>query len=149
MVPSGPDDYLQLLNEVERDSNQITRDYFDSILIETRYINSTLPTVNTKFLGYEFDTPIMTAALSHLHNVCENGMTEHANAAAKSNAACFVGMDIDHAISGNGTYDNVYGLPMKPKSFDEIKEFISFNVNHGPHRSNLHIGYRQYGNPPP
>ena len=155
------------------DSNQITRDYFDSLLIETRYINSTLPTVNTKFLGYEFDTPIMTAALSHLHNVCENGMTEHANAAAKSNAACFVGMgedkeledmlstgakiikiikphednnvifhkiehavqngaiavgmDIDHAFSGCGTYDNVYGLPMKSKSFEEMKEFINYS----------------------
>lgn len=155
------------------DSNDITRDYFDSLLIETRYINSTLPSMKTKFLGYEFDTPVMTAALSHLHNVCENGMREHANAAAKANAACFVGMgedseledmlqsgakiikiikphednnvifhkiehavangaiavgmDIDHAFAGNGAYDNVFGLPMRSKSFDEIKEFIEYS----------------------
>lgn len=155
------------------DSNDITRDYFDSLLIETRYIDSTLPSMKTKFLGYEFDTPIMTAALSHLHNVCENGMREHANAAFKSNAACFVGMgedeeledmlstgakiikiikphednavifhkidhaishgaiavgmDIDHAYTGCGTYDNVFGLPMKAKSFDEMKEFIEYS----------------------
>lgn len=155
------------------DSNEITREYFDSLLIETRYIDSVLPSMKTSFLGYEFDTPIMTAALSHLHNVCENGMREHALAAKKANAACFVGMgedeeledmlssgahiikiikphenndiiyhkidhaishgciavgmDIDHAYAGNGNYDNVFGLPMKSKSFEEIKDFIKYS----------------------
>ena len=80
------------------DSNEITREYFDSLLIETRYIDSVLPSMKTSFLGYEFDTPIMTAALSHLHNVCENGMREHALAAKKANAACFVGMGEDEEL---------------------------------------------------
>lgn len=36
-----------------------------------------------------------------------------------------VGMDIDHAISHNGGYDNVLGLPMAPKSTEELKEFVA------------------------
>lgn len=152
------------------DSNIITREYFDSLLVETRYINSDLPSTKMQLFGKTFDTPIMTAALSHLHDVCPNGMKEFALGAKKSNAACFVGMgededleemlqtgadmikiikphennevvfhkiehavshgvmavgmDIDHAYSGNGKYDVVCGLPMKPKTFDEMKEFV-------------------------
>ena len=33
-------------------------------------------------------------------------------------------MDIDHAYSGDGKYDVVCGLPMKPKSLREMKEFV-------------------------
>lgn len=152
------------------DSNQITRDYFDSLLLETRYIDSDLPTTQMKLFGEEFDTPIMTAALSHLHDICPNAMAEYALGAKKANAVCFfgmgededleamtatgaklvkiikphednnevlrkidhaikngafaVGMDIDHSYSGNGGYDVVCGLPMKPKSFDEMKMFV-------------------------
>ena len=35
-----------------------------------------------------------------------------------------LGMDIDHAFNSKGQYDNVLGLPMTPKTFDEIKSFI-------------------------
>lgn len=152
------------------DSNLLTREYFDSWLVETRYIDSDIPTTRMKLFGEEFDTPIMTAALSHLHNICPNAMAEYAKGAKDANAVCFfgmgededlesmtatgarvikiikphennaevfrkiehaikngvfaVGMDIDHSYSGNGTYDVVCGLPMKSKSFDEMKEFI-------------------------
>lgn len=153
------------------DSNLITRDYFDSLLLETRYIDSDIPSTKTTIFGKEYSMPIATAALSHLHNVCENGMSEFALGAKNAGALCFigmgenedlenmvktgadivriikpleknedvltkinhaigcgavgVGMDIDHAYSGSGTYDNVYGLKMKSKSFDEMKEFVS------------------------
>lgn len=152
------------------DSNQITRQYFDSILLESRYINADLPTTNINLFGEEFATPIMTAALSHLHDICPNGMVEFAKGARDANALHFVGMgedkeledivatkaktvkiikphydnnevfrkiehakkcgvfamgmDIDHCFSGNGSYDVVCGLPMKSKSFDEIKSFV-------------------------
>lgn len=151
------------------DSNKITREYFDSILLESRYIDSDLPDTSFELFGEKFKTPIMTAALSHLHNICDNAMVEYARgaknagavhwvgmgepeemedifAAAKtiriikphadnkdvlwriehavSNGAFAVGMDIDHAFSWNGQYDNVLGLPMKPKSLDEIKMFV-------------------------
>ncbi len=152
------------------DSNVITRDFFDSLLLETRYIDSDLPNTEFKLFGEKFDTPIMTAALSHLHSICDNAMTEIAKGARDAGAVHWygmgedseledivatgaktikiikphaenkevfrriehavktrvfaVGMDIDHAFGSNGQYDNVLGLPMKPKSFEEISEFV-------------------------
>ena len=34
-------------------------------------------------------------------------------------------MDIDHAFNSEGGYDNVFGLPMKPKSTQELAEFVA------------------------
>ena len=151
-------------------SDKITRDYFDSLLIETRYLDSVLPTTEMTLFGETFRTPIMTGALSHLHNSAQNGMTIYAQAAAQSGAVhwigmgsdeeleeivatgartikiikphadnrevlrkiehavktgCIaVGMDIDHAFNSEGGYDNVFGLPMKAKSTEELSEFV-------------------------
>lgn len=151
-------------------SDTITRDFFDSLLLEPRYIDSDLPCTKLELYGRTFDTPVMTAALSHLGNTAENGMVKYAQAAAKCNAVhwvgmgedkeleeitatgaatikiikphadnkevfrkiehakkagCFaVGMDIDHAFNGNGGYDNVLGLPMKPKTTEELAGFV-------------------------
>ncbi|MBO7117338.1 MAG: alpha-hydroxy-acid oxidizing protein [Bacteroidales bacterium] len=151
--------------------DEITRDYFDSLLLKTRYLDSGIPSVSFTLFGEKFDTPIMTAALSHLHNTAENGMVTYAKAAAMCNAVhwvgmgedeeleailatgarsikiikphadnaevfrkiehavshgCFaVGMDIDHAFNSSGGYDNVFGLPMKPKSTQELAEFVA------------------------
>ena len=148
----------------------ITRDYFDSLLLETRYIDSVLPSTKMILFGHEFDTPIMTAALSHLHNTATDGMAVYAKGAQLSNAAHWVGMgedeelervvatgaksikiikphadnrevfrkiehavaqgciavgmDTDHAFNSNGGYDDVFGLPMKPKSLEELTEFV-------------------------
>lgn len=147
----------------------ITRDYFDSLLLETRYIDSDVPSVKMELFGYEFDTPIMTAALSHLHNPAD-GMAVYGKGAALSNAVHWVGMgedaelesvvatgaksikiikphagnrevfrkiehavkvgciavgmDTDHAFNSNGGYDDVFGLPMRPKSAEELAEFV-------------------------
>ncbi len=152
------------------DSNKITREYFDSLLLEMRHIDCDLPNLEFKMFGEIFKTPIMTAALSHLHNICDNAMVEIAKGArdagavhwvgmgepkemedifatgaktiriikphadnkdvfwriehAVQNGAFAVGMDVDHAISWNGQYDNVIGLPMRPKTLDEIKMFV-------------------------
>lgn len=74
------------------DSNQITRDYFDSLLLETRYWDSDLPSTHMELFGSAFETPIMTAALSHLHGVCENGMVAIAEGAAAAGAVHWAGM---------------------------------------------------------
>lgn len=151
-------------------SDKITRQYFDSLLLEARYLDSAIPSTSFSLFGKEFSTPIMTAALSHLHNTAENGMIVYAKAAKLSNAVhwvgmgedseleeivktgaasikivkphadnkevfrkiehaekfgCFaVGMDIDHSFAGDGNFDNVLGLPMAAKSFDELKDFV-------------------------
>ena len=156
--------------EYTSNSDKITRDYFDSLLLESRYIDSCLPSTKLELYGKTFDMPIMTAALSHLGNTADNGMKIYAQAALKANAVhwvgmgndeeledivstgaatikiikphadnkevfrkiehavnagCFaVGMDIDHAFNASGGYDNVMGLPMKPKSTEELKDFV-------------------------
>ena len=156
--------------EYTSNSDKITRDYFDSLLLEARYIDSDLPSTKLELYDRTFVTPIMTAALSHLGNTAENGMVKYAQAAAKANAVhwvgmgedkeleeitatgaatikiikphadnkevfrkiehakkagCFaVGMDIDHAFNGSGGYDNVLGLDMKPKSKEELRDFV-------------------------
>lgn len=75
-----------------QNSDQITRDYLDSLLLETRYIDADIPSTELKLYGESFATPIMTAALSHLHNICEDGMAEYARAAKMANAVHWVGM---------------------------------------------------------
>ncbi len=152
------------------DSNQITRKYFDSLLIEMRHIDAVTPSTEIELYGETFSTPIMTAALSHLDNCRADGAVEMAKGALAANALMWtgmgedeelekitatgaktikiikphsdnsiifkkiakaeklgvtaLGMDIDHAFNSKGQYDNVLGLPMAPKTFDEIKSFI-------------------------
>ena len=151
-------------------TDEITREYLNSILITPRYLDSDLPDLSVTLLGQPCRTPVMTAALSHLHNVCEDGMVEFAKGArdagalhfvgmgedneleriietgaktvkiikphaddaevfrrmehAVSHGAVAVGMDIDHAISSNGQYDNVFGLPMRPKTTKQLREYV-------------------------
>ncbi|NMA85535.1 MAG: alpha-hydroxy-acid oxidizing protein [Epulopiscium sp.] len=152
------------------DSNLITREYFDSLLVEMRHIDAAIPSTKLELYGETFDTPIMMAALSHLDNVRENGMVEMAKGAHAANAVNWAGMgdeaeleaitatgartikiikpyadndyifrkiehaercgvmavgiDLDHAFSGNGRYDVVLGDEMRPKSLTELKEFV-------------------------
>ena len=79
-------------NEIVRDSNQITREYFDSLLIEMRHIDSVIPSTKLELYGETFDTPIMMAALSHLNKVHEHGMAEMAKGAFTANAVNWAGM---------------------------------------------------------
>lgn len=90
-------------------SDKITRDFFDSLLIEPRYIDSDIPTTNIEIFGQPFSTPIMTAALSHLgsrgkesasfiEDKAIDGMIVYAEAAAKSNTLHWVGMGDDQEL---------------------------------------------------
>jgi isopentenyl diphosphate isomerase/L-lactate dehydrogenase-like FMN-dependent dehydrogenase len=152
------------------DSTQITRDYFDSILVEMRHIDSVLPSTKLELYGETFSTPVMLAALSHLQGCHPEGMVEAARGIKAADAVMWagmgdeaeleaitatgartvkiikpyadnkvifkkiehaekcgclaVGMDIDHAFSRKGNYDVIHDLKMKPKSLDEIKEFV-------------------------
>ncbi|MBR6180973.1 MAG: alpha-hydroxy-acid oxidizing protein [Prevotella sp.] len=156
--------------QLTSNSDKITRDFFDSLLIETRYLDAVIPSTQMTLFGETFRTPVMTAALSHLHNTAPNGMTVYARAAALSGAVHWVGMgseseleeivatgartikiikphadnrvvlrkiehavkagcmavgmDIDHAFNSEGAYDNVFGLPMKAKSTEELTDFV-------------------------
>lgn len=88
-----------------QNSDKITRDYFDSLLLETRYIDSQRPSTQMELWGMTFDTPIMTTALSHLHsnivvgdNCVKNGMTVYAEAAKRVNTLHWVGMGTDQEL---------------------------------------------------
>lgn len=48
------------------DSIRIAREYMDSLLVESRLVGAGVPDAGFEFLGEKFDTPIMTAALSHI-----------------------------------------------------------------------------------
>ncbi len=74
------------------DSDEITRQYFDSLLIEMRHIDSVLPSTALELYGENFSSPIMTAALSHLKIDGNNGMVEMAKGAKASNAVMWTGM---------------------------------------------------------
>lgn len=152
------------------DSNRITREYFDSLLLEMRHLDGREPDTAFTLYGENFATPVMTAALSHLDHVRENAMVELAKGAAEAGAVNWVGMgdgeelseitktgaktikiikpyadnnlifekiafaqdcgvlavgmDIDHAFDSHGSYDKVHGYEMKPKSMEEIREFV-------------------------
>ena len=77
------------------DTNEITRAYMDSILIEERLIGSTLPNIQMEFLGETFSGPVMTPAFSHLpaYNGREkSGLVEYSEAAKSSNIVNWCGM---------------------------------------------------------
>lgn len=74
------------------DANEITRAYLDSLLFEMRHIGAVLPDTSFELFGEHFDTPVMTAALSHLKGKDKNGMVEMAQGCAQVKAVCFAGM---------------------------------------------------------
>ena len=84
--------------EYSSNPDKITRDCFDSLLLETRYLDSTIPSTGMELFGKVFDTPIMTAALSHLGNTTPGGMTIYAQAAKLSGAVHWVGMGSDSEL---------------------------------------------------
>ena len=74
------------------DSDRITREYFDSMLLEARYWDSDLPSTELTLYGETFATPIMTAALSHLDKVCPGGAVKMAREAKEAGAIHWTGM---------------------------------------------------------
>lgn len=114
------------------DSNVITREYFDSIMIVPRYIDSDLPDLSVKLFGKEFKTPIMTAALSHLHKICGNAMSEIAAGALEAGAVHFVGMteedELEQILATGAQTVKI----IKPHSDDEvIMRKLHHAVEHG------------------
>lgn len=73
-------------------SDEITREYLDSLLLKMRHIDGRLPDTKMTLFGESFATPVMTAALSHLHNTRENGMAEMAAGAKAAGAVYWCGM---------------------------------------------------------
>jgi len=81
------------MSDNKGNSNTITRQYLDSLLIETRFINSDNPTLKYELFGETFSTPIMTAALSHLDHFMFSGASKAlAKGAQEAGAVLWYGM---------------------------------------------------------
>ncbi len=79
-------------------SKEITRAYFDSLLLEMRLMDSGVPNTEFELYGKKFKTPIMTAALSHLgtfHPDIPSGMVQYAQGAELAGAVHWIGMGSD------------------------------------------------------
>lgn len=79
-------------------SKEITRAYFDSLLLEERLMDSVVPNTEFELYGKKFQTPIMTAALSHIGTFnpdMPNGMVQYAQGAAQAGAVHWIGMGSD------------------------------------------------------
>ncbi len=84
------------------DSRRITREYFDSLLIEQRLMGTCIPDTGIELFGETFSTPIMTAALSHLGPSGPDrldGMCEYALGAKISNTLHWIGMCEDSVFA--------------------------------------------------
>lgn len=79
-------------------SNTITRAYLDSLLIETRYMDSVNPDTSFALYGEKFASPIMTAALSHLDHSMPGASVALAEGAKGANAVLWYGMGPDEEI---------------------------------------------------
>ncbi|MDR2782841.1 MAG: alpha-hydroxy-acid oxidizing protein [Treponema sp.] len=77
---------------VKISSQQITRDYFDSLQVEMRTIDSVEASTKTTLFGADLSTPVMVAALSYLHEVRPNGMLETAKGAAAAGTIMWSGI---------------------------------------------------------
>ena len=75
-----------MIFEARGDSVQIARMYMDSLLVESRVVGAVHPDTAFRFLGETFETPVMTAALSHLD------LVSMAEGAKQAGACVSIGM---------------------------------------------------------
>ena len=83
-----------------RDSNQLTRAYMDSILVEPRYLDSCVPDLSMELYGQHFDSPVMIAAFSHLGGYHPGGMAEMARGAKLAGICNWSGMGSEEELTG-------------------------------------------------
>jgi len=108
------------------DSIKIARDYMDSLLVESRIVGAVRPNSDIRFLGKNFRTPIMTAALSHIDLV---GMAEGAKMAG---APVSIGMgDTDGMGKVLATGAEVMKIIKPYKDRDEIFRRLKFAKKNG------------------
>ena len=108
------------------DSIQIAREYMDSLLVESRLLGAVRPIARFDFLGETFDTPIMTAALSHIDLVAM------AEGAAKAGAAVSIGMGDNETLGAViNTGAKVMKIIKPYEDHDEIYSRIRYAEENG------------------
>lgn len=80
-------------------SDTLARRYLDSLLIETRYMNSVTPSTEFTLYGETFASPIMSAALSHMDTFMYPGAADSlVKGVVAANAVFWYGMAPDEDI---------------------------------------------------
>jgi len=108
-------------------SNRISREYIDSLRIETRYMDSTVPDTAFTLYGERFASPIMTAALSHLdHFMFPGAATALAQGVKAANAVLWYGMADDAEIdtlaaTGARTIEIIKPYTDREKIFSKLR----------------------------
>ncbi len=110
-------------------SKEITRAYFDSLLVEERLMDSAVPSTEFELYGKKFETPIMTAALSHLgvfNPEMPSAMIMYAQGAVQAGAVHFIGMGSDEefeevAKTGAQTIRIIKPYADEDKIFEQIR----------------------------
>lgn len=90
------------MNDYAKSTKEVTREYFDRMMLEMRLIDSAVPDTKLELYGKTFQTPIMTAALSHLgtfHPEMPSGMVQYAEGAQMSGAVHWIGMGSDEEFA--------------------------------------------------
>ena len=102
-------------------SNRISREYLDSLLIETRYMDSRTPCIDYELYGQKASSPVMTAALSHLDHFMFPGAADAlAKGAADAGAILWYGMADEEEIERLASF----GAPM----IEIIKPYADRNL---------------------
>ncbi len=110
-------------------SKEITRAYFDSLLVEERLMDSAVPNTEMELYGKKFTTPIMTAALSHIGTFnpdMPGGMVQYAQGAAQAGAVHWIGMgseeEFDAVVAaGASTIRIIKPYADETKIYDKIR----------------------------
>ena len=117
------------------DPSAITREYMDNIIFEGNVIDSVTPDISTEFLGHSFNSPVMSAALSHLKPMGEGrkpALLEYAEACRNKNLAAWLGMSENEgfgafAAEGAKSIRIIKPYADREKMFNQIK----FAEEHG------------------
>ena len=119
-------------------SNRISRAYLDSLLIETRYMDSAFPTLDFELYGTKAATPIMTAALSHLDHFMYPGAADAlAKGAKEAGAILWYGMAEEEEIERLAGYGGPMIEIIKPY---QDRDLISRKIRHAEKLGLLAVG---------
>ncbi len=119
-------------------SNRITREYLDSLLIETRYMDAVIPSIEYELYGRRFGSPIMTAALSHLDHFMFPGAADAlGRGAADAGAILWYGMAEEEEIARLASYGSPMVEIIKPYT---DRELILRKIRHAEELGLLAVG---------
>lgn len=120
-------------------SNRITREYLDSLLIETRFMDSAAnPDTGLELYGQHISSPIMTAPISHLNHWMFPGAADAlAKGAKAADAVLWYGMadeeEIDSLAAYGGTMIEII------KTYDD-RDLIYKKIEHAEKLGMLAVG---------